>query len=306
MKLADAKKRPSRSGGKNLDRSKVVRDLVQDNWYVQHVNRWIQDNPDAPWEFKHESKASDDAWHPSGDCTPSIEDLYAKAVGEAEERPAKLEMQKTWMTGHYWHAWLQWITVNGLGFADWDAVERRGHHWWGEPSVHAVSEAYMQDPARSEVTTKSGVAFPASNLPRRGDDLLVPDPYHWATGSADVCPADLPGKGLVLLDYKTMNGRDFNRNEPPSWCAAKWECQLNIYLDFFDVEEWGVLVGVEKDHPHGFKEFHYRRNQPLIEAIYEKWYLVAELVDSGVDPRLMDADELEALQVHLPLEGPVA
>jgi hypothetical protein len=74
------------------------------------------------------------------------------------------------------------------------------------------------------------------------------------------------------------------------------ECQLNIYMDFFDLER-GMILGVQKDSPHEFREFHFDRNQPLIDALYNKWRLVAMCLDENVSPP-------EGEDIGLPLKGP--
>lgn len=295
MKLSEATKSAKTKGG--LDRSKLRRDLARNFRYVQHVDRAIAEHPDEGWSFEHTAKPSDDAWHPSSDCTPSLCELYDKATKAKTERQPSVSLLKTWMVGQFWHSWLQHITVNYLGFCGWEHVERRGHHWWGDPQ-----DLFISDWKTTEIR-RNGLLFPATHLPRKkSGDAVFPEAWHWATGSGDIAPATLPGFGEQLVDYKTMNAGDYKRNEPPGWTADKWECQLNIYMDWFDLED-AVLVGVLKDNPHEMKEFHYTRNDPLIDAIYEKWHIVSDCLDAGERPP--EPDDKDSFEVELPLKGVV-
>lgn len=208
---------------------------------------------DFEWTFDYSPKRGDDGWHPSGHCTPSLQELYRHARGELKDeiRPS---LYKTFMVGHFWHQYLQTLMVEN-GLAEPDAIERSGESRWGL------------------------------------------GPFQYATGSGDIAPAVLPHHGEYLVDIKTMNGHDFRGYSMPEWTKDKWECQVNIYMDFFDLER-ALILGVQKDSPHDLREFEFRRNQPLIDAIYLKWRIVSECLESEVLP---PADE----EVQLPLNGAV-
>lgn len=243
-----------------LKRDLLVKNLIQNHQLVPHLDKAIAEG-ELEWSAKFEGKVSDDAWHPSGDCIPSPYDLYH---GVDQPKPALTASQlKTFAVGHFWHQYIQYVTVVRLGFATWDAVERKGLKAWGY-----------------EETT--GTA--------------VPKPYHWAAGSGDIAPCTIPGSGDFLVDIKTMGLHDFRQNGLPSWCAGKYEAQINIYMDFFDLER-AMILCVAKDSPHDMKEFIFERNQPLIDAIYYKWKLVGECLSEKVEP---PAD----FEVSLPLKGP--
>lgn len=256
---------------KGVNKSNVASVLARNYKLVPHLNRAIADG-EFEWDAKFEPKLGDDAWHPSGDCTPSMHELWLKATGQLEHRPFSVGLRKTFAVGHFWHAYLQWVVVEKLGFAGWDDIERRGTRGWGHTSVGTVREV----PSVGQVPWA---------------------PYHWATGSADVCPCEIPGSGSFLIDFKTMNGNDFRKPDPPDWTADKWECQANIYMDWFDVEQ-AIFVGIQKDSPHEFKEFHFKRNQALIDAIYLKWKIVSECLAEGIE---VPEDE----DVDLPIKGHV-
>lgn len=250
-----------------LTSTNLTKQLVRRNKLVHHIDQSLNDW-DGPFEFKYEAKETDDAFHPSGDCTPSVQELHARAIVHmvAIEGPHKRpeispSLRKTFLVGHFWHQFLQHLIVERLGFANDDEIERRGKRIWTK-----------------EVS-------------------LMPKPFHWATGSADIAPCRVPVYGECLVDFKTMKGLDFNRNYPPAWAVDKWEAQCNIYMDWFDLEK-ALIVGIEKDSPHNLKEFEFRRNQPLIDAIYEKWQYVGYFLDNNLTPNAED-------DIPLPFAGVV-
>lgn len=130
----------------------------------------------------------------------------------------------------------------------------------------------------------------------RGERRWGDKPYQWATGSADIAPCHIPVHGDYLVDIKTMGSHDFKQQGLPSWCAEKYEAQLNIYMDWFDLER-AIILCVSKDSPHDLKEFEFKRNQPLIDAIYDKWKLVGKCVEEQIEPP-------EDYDVPLPIIGP--
>jgi hypothetical protein len=242
-----------------IDRD-AFKSLARNDILSPHLDAVI-DQGDFPWTFTYEPKVEDDAWHPSGDCTPSVHELWLKATGKGKERPVSPSLRKTFIVGHFWHAYIQWLLVNRLEFADASAIERKGCKVWCD--------------------NNSG----------------SPSPYWWATGSGDIAPCTIPQHGEYLVDIKTMTGNAFNGNRLPAWAADKYECQINIYMDFFDLER-ALILCVQKDSPHEFKEFKYERNDALIDAIYKKWKLVGRCLVDGVEP---DPD----YECDLPLAGPL-
>jgi hypothetical protein len=252
----------------DLKKDGLTRNLAKKTKFAYHLDRVIGEG-DFVWEYNYEPKEDDKAWHPSGHCTPSLAELYHIAKGNAPEDKISASLYKTFQVGHFWHQYLQWVTVHKLGFAAPAAVERRGMKGWGD-TIHSGE--------------------------RRGKDVFHYRDFHWATGSGDLAPVYLPTYGEFLVDFKTMGSHDFRKNGVPDWCADKYECQINIYMDFFDLDR-GLIVAILKDSPHDFKEFEFHRNQPLIDAIYMKWELVSKCLEEGIEPPI---DE----EIYLPLEGP--
>lgn len=254
-----------------LPSSAFVKDLVKRTKLVQHYERaWT--GWDGPLTFTYESKEIDDAFHPSGDCTPSSEALYLKTLAkmDGEILPISPTLRKTFLVGHFWHRVYQDLTVKVLGFAEPEHVERSAMSVWAEDNSWGPK--------------------PAAKLARA-------KPYHWARGSADIAPCAVPGHGDYLVDFKTMNSHDFSRQQAPNWAVGKWECQLNIYMNWFNLEK-ALIVGINKDSPHDLKEFEFHYNEPLVNVIYDKWKYVSECIVSGERP-VGDDD------TDLPLMGPV-
>lgn len=234
-----------------LKKDAFVRNLVKGHKLANHIDKAIAEG-EFEWEAKFGVKLGDDAFHPSSDCVPSVYSLYKTRTTESNGISGGL--RKAFQVGHFWHAYIQWIVVERLGFATWDDVEVRGETRWSE------------------------------------------GPYGWATGSADIAPCRIPGVGDYLVDIKTMRASDFKQQGLPSWCAEKYECQVNVYMDWFDLDE-ALILCVSKDSPHEFKEFTFKRNPQLVDAIYQKWALAGDCIRSGTVPD-------ETYEVPLPTVGP--
>lgn len=306
---------------KKLDKSKLVMSLAKKEKLVPYLDKAIQEF-DEPFKFDYEPKRGDNvpAWHPSGDCTPTVEQLYTQATKTLDDEAPRLILpQKAMMVGHYWHQFLQHIVLHKLEFCEPKAIERRGNRWWGDPVTPAMVAApglnnhepsgYFEDKYRKE--DLYFLRYPEQEAERKGDygsflehwpedDLGValyqPQPYHWATGSGDIAPIELPRGWKGIVDFKTMGSGSFKQLALPEMFAAKYECQVNIYMDFFE-EEQAMLLCINKDTPHDFKEICFVRNQPLINAIYSKWRFVSECISEGHAPLTVE-------EVPLPISGP--
>lgn len=105
--------------------------------------------------------------------------------------------------------------------------------------------------------------------------------YEFVSGSTDAICNILDDR--YLIDIKTQKSIDFRLNHLPEWCADKYRCQINIYMDLFDIDQ-AIILCVNKDSPHNFKEYMFARDQKLIDAIYKKWKIVGECLKEGVEP----------------------
>ena len=251
-----------------FDKTKLTKSLAQNNILVPFLDRAFE-TFDEPWTFDYTEKVGDDAWHPSGDCCPSVTALYAKAMGK-ERDIITGSLRKSFMVGHYWHQLIQYIVVEKLQFAEWDAIERKGQKTWGMPAfADCTMHCIGGHSEHCEAWRPIG-----------------PQPYHWVTGSGDFAPLRAP-RWTGIVDIKTIGGAQFkecvtSKKLPPRF-DAKYTAQINIYMDLFD-EEKGLILGVNKDSPHDFIEFQFNRNQELIDAIYAKWRFVSGCLDKGEEP----------------------
>jgi hypothetical protein len=255
------------------EKHNFTKNLVKRHKLVTHLDSYLATEV-SDFEFKYEPKIGDDAWHPSGHCTPSVTDLYSIATEAAEPKDWGTAMLKTFMVGHFWHQLLQKAVVD-IGFASLSSIERRGTKGWG------------------------GITDP------HGDGNIMEykyRPYHWATGAADVAPCTIPKHGDYVIDFKTMSSHQYKSVALPEWAAFKYECQINIYMDFFGIEK-GLIVAVQKDSPHEFKEFEYEYNEDLVTAIYDKWKYVSECIDNDILPDPFANDNFEIEQFA---KGPIA
>ena len=121
------------------------------------------------------------------------------------------------------------------------------------------------------------------------DGRWVPDnPFEWeyinrehlVRGRMDGV-ADIPGRGEVGFEFKTMNSRSFRFLD-----AAKpeWQCQLQLGLDNFGLAE-GVVLVMEMGYPFSFKEFSVTRRRDKVQEIYDKFDYVRECVENNTPPR---------------------
>lgn len=239
------------------DKSKIVRNLGKKYKYVPYLERAIGTFEDE-WQFVYQEKEHDHHWHPSSHCVEPATHLYAIATGQVEPEVFGASLRKIFQVGHFWHQWLQYVTLHKLEMCKPEAVERKGKREWGK------------------------------------------GPYHAVAGSGDLAPLEAPN-WTGLVDYKTMNAANFSQQGLPPRFEAKYECQINVYMDLFDTAE-AIILPINKDTGE-FKEFLYERNQPLVDVIYEKFEFVSACLDTGEVPTKAD-DEMFEFK-HL-LRGPVS
>lgn len=103
---------------------------------------------------------------------------------------------------------------------------------------------------------------------------------HWCSGRADWIFTKADGT-RVPIELKTQNSRayGFTKEILPSW-----ECQLQVTMDGLGYDE-GVLMVVEMGHPWQMREFRVRRDEQLLNVIYEKWATVLEHVKLNIPPK---------------------
>lgn len=242
------------------------RDLVKRHKLVPMLEKYLSTEIEH-FQFEYTPKVGDDAWHPSGHCMTPPSELYLSVAEPGEPKAWGSAMLKTFMVGHFWHALLQKAVVD-IGVAAPEAIEVKGRKVWEWDALNPE----------------------------------CPKPYHWATGSGDVAPLAMPDGDEYVLDFKTMSSHQYKANSLPGWAAPKYEAQINIYMDWFE-QERSIILCINKDTPHDMKEYEFVRNQPLIDAIYDKWEFVSECLDAGEAPTPQDDDHFDLS--HL-IKGPVA
>lgn len=303
-----------------LDKTKLTRTIASKAKLLPHLDRHLDADGEFPWKFDYEPKRFDDAWHPSGDCTPSMRDLYLKATGQLEARPISAQLRRTFMVGHFWHQYLQWIIEKRLEFCGPDDVERQGKIYWGDLTPVVVDLASEWDlhnyhplpdeqvrpecNLHSEVGTRGeqwhgvitcdtcgnfgDLKYVKQYCPKKSPNHAygVAQSFHWATGSADIAPCDIPGHGKFIVDFKTMKESDFKQvklhQRLPGWCAAKYEAQMNIYMKWFEIDR-AIIVAIDKNSSD-MEEFEMEYNPALADAVEDKWKLVSACVSEGLEP----------------------
>jgi hypothetical protein len=105
-------------------------------------------------------------------------------------------------------------------------------------------------------------------------ELRFQDHKWWARGFADIAKCDIPGKGSYLIDFKTMNSYSYQK--PAESLLAKWQLQVACYMAWDNRVESAIIIGIQKDTPHEFKEFVFNRDDKILEPVYEKWNIVAD------------------------------
>jgi hypothetical protein len=225
--------------------SKFLKALSKKELFVPHFERFIGQN-DIIVPAIDSYKEKDDHFHPSGDCTPCERYLFAKFSGDLPRQIIDSVSKRNFMVGHFWHGWMQAIAV----------------------------ESGMADPSTIEEKYKYTA------------------PEGWTVvGSMDISRAYAPGHDEpYLIDFKTMNSRVFTSDPPPS-TYDKWVCQMNVYMDLlhrFNPDKNNpvktVVIGIQKDTPHGFREFIIDYDPQLVERIYDKWSRVWEALGNDSPP----------------------
>lgn len=213
-------------------------------------------------------KEHDDAFHPSSDPLTCSAALWAARQGHdmSDPRMADPEMQKTFAVGHMWHGLIYHLLVAELGFTDWEHVEQEVIMHRNDSSGHDAL----------------GIQFGFPNI----DPMdVAPGPHDlwWARGHIDCSQVHIPGKGTYLVDIKTQNSRSFAAPTPPDYLWLKYQAQMHVYLDWVNLDKC-IMLFINKDAPHSFKEIVIERDPEVAQLVYEKWDSVAEALRDGSPP----------------------
>lgn len=202
------------------------------------------------------NKERDSAFHPSSDAIPCARQIYLKRNhGKPEKIGAPLA--KTFQIGHIMHAWLQYVISDELKLCTSDAIERE-YRCTLEGDVCDTSVDWRTDP-------------------------VIQNSIGWMRGYADLVPVEIPGKGEYLIDIKTSASYMFKAVPEDNATWEKYHAQCQLYMDWFNVDN-AVVLYLNKDTPHGFKERIVKRDSAFVDQIYMKWLVVAEAERAGVAP----------------------
>lgn len=108
------------------------------------------------------------------------------------------------------------------------------------------------------------------------------NPYRMR-GFTDVAECKIPGVGSYLIDIKTVNSFQFNQDKLSDENMAKYEVQGQLYMDWHDQDDM-ILLCAQKDSPHAFKEFYFKRDRGIAEAVYERWEVLADALAEEEPP----------------------
>lgn len=225
-------------------KTKFLNNLRKNEILVPHLMAWFAHGefPDEIPLHVHMNKEVDDAFHPSS-STKCARELYAERLGLVEKQKPLAESQLAFMVGHMWHELLQFIVVEGLGFCDWDQIEKE--HW-----LHSETEAG--------------------------------NPYS-VRGFIDFARVEIPGKGTYLVDVKTMASRIFSMTELPYDLMQKYTTQVKLYLEMEGLDQ-AIILCVNKDSPHRFKEVIVQRDPDLVDEVIDRWETVTDSVATETPP----------------------
>ena len=135
-----------------------------------------------------------------------------------------------------------------------------------------------------------GLAEPSAIEKKYKRDLVTDAGNKWRmTGATDVARCSIAGHGDYLVDIKTMGGFSFKQENmrPDMW--YKYHSQIQVYMDWHDMDQ-ALILGVNKDTPHDFREWEIKRDPSVADAVYEKWETVADAVVADLPPNCTCSD----------------
>lgn len=235
--------------------TRFAKHLSRKDILVPHLNNWFANGvfPNEIPATVHMNKEHDLAFHPSSALKCSRE-LYATLAGELPHAKHTLDSQKNFMVGHMYHSLLQWILVEGLGFADWPEIEKEYDFGWDKEAKDY-----------------------------NGDLVTEEDNPYRIRGFIDVARCVIPNVGTYLVDIKTVNARLYAQDSLPASTMEKYEAQVKLYLEFEELDE-AIILAVEKDSPHRFKEFRIQRDSDFVDDTIARWESVVDAVAQGEVP----------------------
>jgi hypothetical protein len=213
----------------------------QGNILSPHIDIFLADhNEFAPTIKVGGIKVDDGHFHPSGHCLMSEDELFDDRYLQGEGAPGlTAATKKTFDCGHMWHGYIQAALVE-MGFVKTENVEHK----------------FVRD-------------LPVYDLPLPLSTRI--------SGTVDLLDVKIPGRGKWLVDIKTASVATFNRIEQTD-LFEKYRAQVNVYGDQMGSNQMLILV-IQKDSPHLFREIQIQRDESLLEGIYQRWINVAKELD---------------------------
>jgi len=203
------------------------------------------------------NKERDTAFHPSSHGLACLAATYASMAGLLPPEKHSASTQRVFQIGHALHGLLQNALVD-MGFTKPEYIEHEFRRT-DDGTVLDCSVDWRTDPKIKEA-------------------------LWWCRGSADVSHCEIPDFGDALVDVKTAASFSFNNVGQDTGFWPKYEAQTQLYMDWHDVD-LAIVLYMNKDTPHGFKERHVHRDPDFVESIYERWTIVAEALRAGTPPK---------------------
>ena len=121
----------------------------------------------------------------------------------------------------------------------------------------------------------------------RSEDVEVPIVNHEQTyrGHVDAVVTH-PNGNTYVCDIKTTYSGKFQRlKEAP----LEWVMQVGLYIDALqksgrDVSDEGIILAIEIGWPYGIKEYRVKKDNDMLQSVYEKWERVRKAVEAGKPP----------------------
>jgi hypothetical protein len=229
-----------------MDAKKLIKSLgyTQGLILAPHLDRFLEQNNDFSPELKIGGVKEDDGhFHPSYHCQMTVEELVKDRLNP-EPETYSASTKKTFDTGHFWHGYIQAALVE-MGFVAPENVERK-------------------------------FLWPLPDLPVYGFETVSRTTPLRVSGTVDLLDVEIPGKGTWLVDIKTTASHTFLDLEKTG-LYPKYVAQVNVYADRAERNNALILV-VEKDSPHRFREIQIQRDSTLLAEIYERWLTAAEVI----------------------------
>ena len=225
-----------------MDLKKLVKSLgyTQGLILAPHIDRFLEQNNDfCPTLPIGMVKEDDGHFHPSAHPLMSVEELIQDRLA-MEHETISASQKKTFDTGHFWHGYIQAALLE-MGFVTANNIERK--YLWDIP----------------------GGPTPNPRVP----GTMV-------SGTIDLLDVEIPGRGSWLVDIKTTSSLNFLDLEKTG-LYPKYVAQVNVYAERADRKNALILV-VEKDSPHRFREIQIQRDNDLLAGIYTRWAEAAEVI----------------------------